>query len=94
MNCERKTLELGERRRVSLEVWLGNGRPLAVAEGTWALLLAGEAEDQGDCETEQREGRWVLTAEIQPRKRRPYRLQYTFRVGTEIIKRSVEICVE
>jgi hypothetical protein len=88
-----KTIILGERRIVSLEVWLNDGSTFQPENCTWQLLAGARAEDEGACELEQAGSRWRLSCEIQPKQRLQYKLQYTFSMGTEIIKRSVTIKV-
>lgn len=95
MSCytEEKKLNLGERRRVTLEVWLNDGSEFAVSEPTWALLLGRDAEDSGDCDAVQNGKKWRLTCEVQPQKAGYYTLKYTFGLGTEIIVRNITLKV-
>ncbi len=94
MNCEsEKVFELGERRRVTMRVWLNDHASFQPTDCTFALLLGGVAEAEGVCEAEQDGDAWELSCEVQPKQRRPYKLTYTFGLGTEIIKRSVNIRV-
>jgi hypothetical protein len=89
-----KQFILGERRRVTMEVYLNDKARFVPENCTWELLSGMTAEDSGACETqEQEDGKWWLTCEIQPKARRTYTLQYTFGLGTEIIKRNTEIRV-
>ena len=94
MNRETKIFELGERRRITLSVWLNTGQDFVFnGTPTWALSFP-PVEDSGTCEVVQDGKRWNLTAEIQPQKRGNYELQYTFGIGTEIHKKSCKIRVE
>ena len=87
-----KTFELGERRLVTLEVWLSDGQAFQPIDPQWALTYMRQ-ESSGACNMVQNGDRWQLTAEVQPKQKGFYRLQYTFGIGTEIIKRSVSIHV-
>ena len=87
-----KTFELGERRRVTLEVWLSDGQAFQPIDPQWVLTYM-QKEASGACTIVQNGDRWQLTAEVQPKKKGVYRLQYTFGLGTELIKRSVSIRV-
>ena len=87
-----KTFELGERRRVTLEVWLSNGQSFQPLDVSWSLRYLQE-EASGSCDVVQEGGKWQLTAEVEPQKRARYRLQFSFGMGTEIVKRSVFINV-
>jgi hypothetical protein len=89
-----KQFILGERRRVTMEIYLSDKSKFTPENCTWELLSGMTAEEGGTCETvEQEDGKWWLTCEIQPKARRTYTLQYTFELGTEIIKRNTEIKV-
>ncbi len=89
-----KVFELGERRRVTLEVWLSNGQTFTPNGAHWVLTpLKLPPEAEGEAEAREENGRWLLTAEVQPKKCAVYSLQYSFGLGTEIIKRSVQIKV-
>lgn len=87
-----KTFELGERRRVTLEVWLSNGQSFQPLDVSWSLRYLQE-EASGPCDVVQDGDKWQLTAEVEPQKRARYRLQFSFSMGTEIVKRSVWISV-
>lgn len=88
-----KIFELGERRRVTMKVWLNDVASFAPSNGAWELSIGGTKEASGTCEMEASGSNWKLTCEIQPKQRRTYKLQYSFELGTEIIKRSVFIKV-
>lgn len=89
-----KIFELGERRRVTLEVWLATGETIPLENAAWTLTPCGGAEEaSGTCETEQDGTRWRLTAEVQPETRRLYDLQYGFSMGSELVRRTVRIRV-
>ncbi len=96
---EEKLLELGERRRVTLEVRLATGQVFRPANCCWELRAAGcvcsdpESEGAADAQEDGDGSCWLLTAVIQPEKRGIYRLQYSFDLGEEIIRRSVQIKV-
>ena len=84
--------EFGERRRVSLKVWLCSGTTFQIQNCTWTLTKK-EQEANGACETEADGNGYILTAEVQPKNQGVYKLQYTFEMGSEIIKKSVNIKV-
>lgn len=90
-----KVFELGERRRVTLEVWLSNGQTFTPANSTWDLSAASypSPEASGSCDVREVSDKWQLTAEVEPKRRSTYKLQFTFGMGTEIVKRSVQIRV-
>lgn len=90
-----KIFELGERRRVTLEVWLSNGQTFTPTETSWTLSSPSYSapEDSGGCEVQEVSGKWQLTAEVEPKRRSTYTLQFTFHMGTEIVKRSVKLRV-
>lgn len=85
--------ELGERRRVTLVLWMEDGAAFEPVQPTWELSKAQEAPETGTCEAVPDGARWQLTAEIQPESRGDYRLTYQFGLGTEIIRRSIPIRV-
>ena len=97
MNCNvsEKTFELGERRRVTLKVWLNDDTGFSLSEAAWTLFKgpADTEESQGACVVTQQDKAFYLVAEVQPLTKGLYRLQYSFNVATEIIKRSVTIKV-
>ena len=90
-----KLFELGERRRVTLEVWLSNGQTFTPTDSTWELTSASypSPEGSGVCSVREEGGKWQLTAEVEPKRRSTYKLQFSFHMGTEIVKRSVQIRV-
>lgn len=89
-----KVFELGERRRVTMEIWLHDGAQFTPTNCTWALMTSSNmVEQSGACEALPDGTKWRLTCEVQPKQRYRYKLQYTFGLGTEIIKRSVDIRV-
>jgi hypothetical protein len=87
----KKVFEFGERRLVTLSVWLNDMAVFSVMNPTWELVLGNVTEDSGTCDIEQTRKGYDLTALIQPKQRRLYTLRYTFTIGEEIIKRSVQI---
>lgn len=94
MTCENeKVFEFGERRRVTMKVWLNDGAAFTPSDCKYQLMLGPTVEVEGDCEVEQDGTAWKLTCEVQPKQRRPYKLTYIFDLGSEIIKRSVNIRV-
>ena len=90
-----KVFELGERRMVTLEVWLSNGQTFTPADCTWNLSAASypSPESSGNCDVREVSGKWQLTAEVEPKRRTTYKLQFTFHMGSEIVKRSVQVRV-
>jgi hypothetical protein len=88
-----KILELGERRKVALEVWLNDGGTFQPTDCTWQLMLGTTPESKGNCELVQSDRGWKLVCEVQPLRRAMYRLQYSFQMGSEIVKRTVPIKV-
>lgn len=94
MSCGgEKVFEFGERRRVTLRVWLNDHAEFTPQDCSYQLLLGTKAEAEGACDARQDGDAWELTCEIQPKTRYTYRLQYTFTLGTELVKRSVGIKV-
>lgn len=92
-NGNEKIFELGERRRVTMKVWLNDGASFTPTNATFRLLIGSVAEAEGSCELMAEGNAWLLTCEVEPKQRRQYKLQYSFALGTEIIKRSVDIRV-
>ena len=90
---DEKIMELGERRRITLKVWLNDHSTFTPTDCTYQLYLGNTIEAEGSCDAEQDGTDWRLTCEVQPTQRRTYRLQYTFTLGTEIIKRSASLKV-
>lgn len=88
-----RVMELGERRRITVTLWLKDNRAFTITDPTWELTQANKPLDTGPCEAAQEDTKWRLTAEIQPAARGDYKLTYTFGLGTEIIRRSVRIQV-
>ena len=88
-----RIMELGERRRVTLVLWMEDGASFESVQPTWELSKAQETPETGTCEAVPDGARWQLTAEIQPESRGDYRLTYQFGLGTEIIRRSIPIRV-
>lgn len=86
------TFELGERRRVTLKVWINGATDFLLEKPTWELKT-GAVEASGTCESEKDGGAWLLTAEVQPKARRTYQLQFTFSIATEIFKKTIQINV-
>lgn len=84
--------ELGERRRISLKVWINGADSFALSAPVWELKKQVK-ESSGTCEATQDGAAWVLVAEVQPKQKGQYELQFTFNVGTEIIKKSARINV-
>lgn len=88
-----KLMELGERRRITLKIWLEDDKAFTPLAPTWELSKAYEVQDQGECIQAQDGTRWELTAEVEPKGRGDYRLTYQFGIGTEIIRRSIKLKV-
>lgn len=88
-----RIMELGERRRVTLVLWMEDGASFEPVQPTWELSKAQVAPETGTCEAVPDGARWQLTAEIQPKSQGDYRLTYQFGLGTEIIRRSIPIRV-
>lgn len=90
-----KVFELGERRRVTMEVWLSNGQTFTPMNSTWNLISSSHPspEASGACDVQEVSGKWQLTAEVEPKRKTSYKLQFTFHMGTEIVKRSIQIRV-
>lgn len=90
-----KIFELGERRKVTLEVWLSNGQTFTPSNVKWDLISSNypSPESSGPCEVQEVSGKWQMTAEVQPKRKTAYKLQFTFGMGSEIIKKSVQIKV-
>ncbi len=94
---EEKTLELGERRRITMRIWLTTGQSFVPTDCRWELKATGctrpTIEAQGAAEVEEDGTDWYVTAEISPREKRVYKLQFIFGLGSEIIRRTVYINV-
>lgn len=88
-----KQLLLGERRKISILVWLTDGTAFTPTAPGWELIM-GAIEASGACDVAQDGGKWELTAEIEPKTRTTYRLVYTFGLGSEIVKREVKVVVK
>lgn len=86
-------MELGERRRVTLRVWLEGDKPFQPQDAKWELIKSQDVVATGPCETAADGATWQLTAEIEPESRGDYRLSYQFGMGTEIVRRSIPIKV-
>lgn len=94
MSCGNdKIFEFGERRRVTMRVWLNDRAQFTPTDCAYQLLVGSNVEAEGACDARQDGDAWELTCEVQPQTRYAYRLQYSFALGTEIIKRSVGIKV-
>ena len=91
---EKKIFILGERRIVSLKVWKSNGTEFAVNNCEWELSNLNTVESHGMCIVDVESGAFVLSCEVQPQKIGTYKLTYTFNVGSEIVKRNVNIEVK
>lgn len=93
MNCnDNLTFEFGERRRVTLKVWI-NGEPNFLLDNPAWELKKGFVEAEGAAEAEKDGAAWLLTSEVQPKQHGLYKLQFTFSIATEIFKKTVQINV-
>jgi hypothetical protein len=94
MNCnaEIKSFELGERREVTLSVWLADGKEFSIENAEWELSR-GTVEQSGLCNVEYEDNTYKLTALVQPQARGRYKLTYSFMVADEIIRRTATIDV-
>lgn len=90
---EQRVMELGERRRITVTIWLSDNQTFTPDDPTWELTQTNQPVADGTCEASADGAKWRLTAEIQPLARGDYRLTYIFGLGTEIIRRSVKIKV-
>ncbi len=88
-----RIMELGERRRITLALWMEDEQQFEPVAPKWELSKAQQVLETGTCEAAPDGVRWQLTAEIQPESRGDYRLTYQFGLGTEIIRRSIPIRV-
>lgn len=88
-----RIMELRERRRITLTIWLEDERVFEPTTPTYELTRSREMIKTGTCEAAADGAKWQLTAEIQPDARGDYLLSYQFGLGTEIIRRSVPIKV-
>lgn len=87
-------LTLGEKRKLTMDVWLSTGEAFTLQNSTWSLLFAKIEEASGECEVTPVTGNhYHLVAEIQPTKKGVYELSYSFHLGTEIVIRTVIIKV-
>lgn len=90
---EEKVFEFGERRRVTMAVWLNDGQSFTPASPTYELTKIRDVVQSGVCEATEDGGRWNLTAEVEPPGLGDYRLSFLFGLGNEKIRRSVRIKV-
>jgi hypothetical protein len=86
-----KRFERGERRFVTLTVWLNSGDDFVLSNPKFELLINSRVEDSGDCSMTKADKGYDLTAMVEPKQRGRYTLIYTFGVGMEIRKKRVII---
>lgn len=87
-------LTLGEKRKLTMDVWLSTGEAFTLQNAAWQLCFLEEEEASGECVVTPVTGNhYHLVAEIQPLKKGVYELSYTFNLGTEVIIRTVIIKV-
>lgn len=93
---QEKVLEVGERRKVTLDVWLEDGAEFSVENPTWELTVypSETSKASGDCTFVQSGQKWELTAEIEVGQTGLYRLIFSFKLGSEYIRKSILVNVK
>lgn len=90
---EERVLELTERRRVTMSIWLNDGQSFTPVSPTYELIKTRDVVQSGVCEMAEDGSRWNLTAVVEPPGLGDYRLSFLFGLGDEKIRRSVRIKV-
>lgn len=94
MRDDKKIFELGERRKVSLHLWLESGMSFTPDNPTWELVEPdGDTADTGIAEATQTTEGWTLATLCEPTSRGEWRLYFSFDLGEEHVRRSVRIKV-
>lgn len=83
-------MELGERRRVYLEISLGTSEPFTIRNPVYELTVGDTVEATGKCEIQDEH---TLICLIEPKKRAYYNLIYTMEIAGEVIKQKVLVYV-
>ena len=87
-------LTLGEKRKLTMDVWLSTGEAFTLQNAEWKLTLQEVEESSGTCiVTAETGNHYHLVAEIQPEEKGVYNLYYEFNLGTEVIIRNVFVKV-
>lgn len=92
---ERVTFELGEKKYVCISVASTCGRPFDVTAAKYVLMKGKETEASGQCEIKKKsDTETILSALIQPMaKSATYKLEYTYDIPPEILKKDVDVWV-
>lgn len=91
---EKKIFELGERRKVSLHLWLDSGYTWTPENPSWELISPdGATAASGTAEAVQTAEGWTLSTLCEPTGRGLWRLCFAFDLGEEHVKRSALIKV-
>lgn len=91
---DKKIFELGERRKVSLHLWLESGYAWTPENPTWELISPdGSSTASGTAEAAQTSEGWTLSTLCEPTCRGLWRLCFAFDMGEEHVKRSALIKV-
>ena len=69
---EEKVLQLGERRAITLKIWLKDNAAFTPQNCEWDLSYTDSKEAQGTILPEQDGAYWNLRCEIQPKRIQPY----------------------
>lgn len=91
-SCE-LTVVIGEKRRVTLWVWIEGDDMPVLSEPMWTLSNDGETESSGTCEMTSEDGRWRLVAVVEPQKLGWYALTVSVLLGDERIIRNATVHV-
>ena len=94
MRDDKKIFMLGERRYVSLDIWLESGMSFTPGNPKWTLRAPdgteGDPAAAGAVQTAQG---WTLSALVEPTSRGDWLLTFAFDLGDEHVKRPVRIKV-
>lgn len=94
MRDDKKLFELGERRKVSLSLWLASGLSWTPESPTWELIEPdGTTHSSGTADSVQTTEGWTLSTLCEPDTRGEWRLVFAFDLGEEHLRRSVRIKV-
>lgn len=93
MMLEEKTVFLGERRRVALDVWLVNGAPFDISDPNYSITVAGQHIDCGVPVVTPRGRHWFLQCYIAPTVPYPHFVEMSFSINDERIVRKLKVNV-
>ena len=94
MRDDKKIFLLGERRRVSLYLWLESGLAWMPETPTWTLLAPdGTTAGSGTAEAAETAEGWTLSTLCEPTEKGEWLLLFSFDLGEEHVRRAVRIKV-